>query len=421
MSELVLIGISHKTAPLEIREKLAISEKRLHEALSSLKKECGFEEGLIVSTCNRVEVIAGKRQSSAAAEQVTSFLRGYHDLPVGTINPHLYVYRQRDLIRHVFRVASSLDSMVPGEAQILGQIKRAFAIAQQAGTAGAELNLLMPRAFFVAKRVRRETTIGHSSVSISSIAVELARKIFGDLEGRTVLLLGAGKMGEMAAAALLQHGASRLLVSNRTQSKAAKLTASIGGAVVAYKELENYLARADIVLVATGSDRFVVRTPAIERAIYERRNEPLFLIDISVPRNVDPAINDVANVFLYDLDDLQSVLETHLAQRQGEAERGEEIVSQEVDNYIRLLHQKDLGPLVQSLRERIEGICLEDLRRKKGSMSPEEYERLERVLKRAARRVAHPLIQKLKAAEENPDLIAQNIKVLRQAFNLEGD
>lgn len=419
--KLVLVGLSHKTAPVSIREQVAFADDRLVTAHRRLRGEFGLDEGVIVSTCNRVEIIAKCPPLANPTELVKKFLYGYHSLQPPALENYLYTHQERDAVKHVFRVASSLDSMVVGESQILGQMKRAYAAAREAGSLGTYLNSLMHRAFFVAKRVRTETQISASAVSVSYVAVELARKIFGDLRKKSILLLGAGKMSELAARNLLGSGISEIFVANRTSEKAEELAEKFSGTAVPFEHLNSYLVRADVVLVSTGADSYVLDRTLMQSVIRERKYAPLFLIDISVPRNVEPAVNRIENIFLYDIDDLKSVIDANVHERRQEAQIGEEIVAEEVENYLKRISTYNVGPLIHTLRQRIERLCLEELEKNKSSFTPAEYERLEKIMRRTARRIAHPLIMRIKRPHENPHLHIHSIETIKQIFELDED
>lgn len=416
---LVLAGLNHKTAPIGVREQVAFPEERLGEALASLREQWGFEEGLILSTCNRVEVIGGSGANGVSPERLNDFLCAFHRLEPAQLKPHLYFLTGQDLIHHVFRVASSLDSMVPGEAQILGQLKQAYASAQQAGAVGRGLSRLLPHAFFVAKRVRTETRIGQASVSVSSVAVDLAVKIFGELKGHTVLLLGAGKMGELAAEALLAAGADRIRVANRTPEKAEAIARRFQGEASPMDRLEDALVSSDIVVVSTGAREYLITRKLADRVIRQRKYAPLFLVDISVPRNVEPAVNEIDNVFCYDIDDLQSVVVSHLEERRLEAVQAEEIVQHEVKNFVMGFHRGSIGPLMDAVRRRLEEICLEELTKDREAFSPQELARLERLMLRTAHRIAHPLMVEMKRTIEDPSQRRDAAEAIAKAFHLE--
>src|SRR5213592_1503476 len=315
-----LIGVNHNSAPIEVRERLAIPESRLPDAMRRLAEHPGVDEGLILCTCNRVEVLA---QTKNGAADLRRFLREYFQLDPAQYEPHLYEYREQEAVRHLFRVAASLDSMVVGEPQILAQVKEAYATARAVGAVHSQLDLLLTRAFAVAKRVRNETAVGSSAVSVASVAVELAKKIFGALDGKQVYLVGAGKMSELAARHLLAHGAAAIFVANRTYERATQLAARFNGEAIRFEELYNTCDRADIVITSTGAPRAIFRREHGELFLSRRKNRPMFFIDIAVPRDVDPEMNKLDGIFVYDIDDLQGAVTSHVAGRTKEAAQAE--------------------------------------------------------------------------------------------------
>src|SRR5215207_6290483 len=329
---IILVGLNHKTAPVEVRERLAFTDEACTDSLRALVDGEVVREGLIVSTCNRVEVLAAAtgQHGAETAERLSRFLGNVRSLPFESFSGHLYTHADEAAVRHVFRVASSLDSLVVGERQVLGQVRHAYSLAVEAGTAGRVLHKLIHQALHVAKRVRNETGIAASAVSISYTAVELGRKIFGSLKGATVLLVGAGEMAELAAQHLAGAGAARVLVTNRTYETAQKLALKFGGEAVEYGALEETLAQADIVICSTGAREYIITPEMAERARAARRNRPAFFIDISVPRNVDPAVAKLDNLFVFDVDDLEAVVASNVREREREAERAELIVESEV-------------------------------------------------------------------------------------------
>jgi glutamyl-tRNA reductase len=360
---LVLIGVNHTTAPIEVRERLAIPAGRLAEATRTLVHQPGIREGIILSTCNRVELLTLQEVNSAAGPDLLRFLEEYFAIATATITPHLYEYREREAVRHLFRVASSLDSMVVGEPQILGQVKESYTIAREVGAVSGSLDSLIQRAFTVAKKVRSETQIGSSSVSVASVAVDLARKIFGSLQGKSVLLVGAGKMSELAARHLIQQGASHILVANRTLERAERIAAQFNGSVIPFDELYDQAARADIVITSTGSPEKLFGRSHGQHFLQSRRNRPMFFIDIAVPRDVDPRMNEVEGCFVYDIDDLQQVAQANLADRSREAQAAESIVTREVDKYQQRVQSLDATPAIRSLQEHAEALRQAELRR----------------------------------------------------------
>src|SRR5271154_49399 len=374
---LVLLGINHNTAPIEVRERLAIPAERLADATRTLLHQPGVREGLILSTCNRVELLTLQEEntdtdnSSIQATSKTDLLRFLHEyfaVPPSDIQPHLYEFREREAVRHLFRVASSLDSMVVGEPQILGQVKEAYTIARDAGAVSTHLEALLQRTFTVAKKIRTETQIGSSSVSIASVAVDLARKIFGSLQGKTVLLVGAGKMSELAARHLIQQGASSILVANRTQVRAEKIaatfsSASVLTAVIPFDALYEQADRADIVITSTGAPQKIFGRSHGQHFLQRRRNRPMFFIDIAVPRDVDPRMNEVEGCFVYDIDDLQQVAAANLADRSREAQAAEAIILNEVAKYQQRLSARDSVPAILALQQNAEAIREAELTR----------------------------------------------------------
>ncbi|HYL79713.1 MAG TPA: glutamyl-tRNA reductase, partial [Candidatus Acidoferrum sp.] len=376
--EILVLGLSHKSAPIEIRERLFVPERDLPKPLEMLGEASEISERILVTTCNRVEVYAvteGPVERAAAA--ITDCLARYHSLDQSSFRDTLYTYAAGEAVRHVFRVASSLDSMVVGEPQILGQVKGAYAAARAQGAAGVILTNLLEQAFHVAKRVRTETAIASSAVSISSAAVELARKIFGDLAGRTVLILGAGEMAELALRHLLDDGVRSVLVANRTHDRAVALAQQFQGRAVTYESFPQEMVAADIVISSTAAPHLILKKEDVQAIILQRRHRPIFLIDIANPRDIDPACNDIDNVYLYNIDDLQAGVAANLKERQREAERAEVIIEREVEVYLNWLRQQDVVPTIVSLRSRVEQIRSAELSKalgRMGDLTPEQRE-----------------------------------------------
>ena len=366
---LVLLGINHNTAPIEVRERLAIPAGRLADATRTLVHQPGIREGLILSTCNRVELLTAQDDEAAPNKaDLSRFLHEYFSISPADLQPHLYEFREREAVRHLFRVASSLDSMVVGEPQILGQVKEAYTVAREVGAVQSNLEALLQRTFTVAKKVRTETQIGSNSVSIASVAVDLARKIFGSLDGKTVLLVGAGKMSELAARHLIQHGASSILVANRTLARAEKLAAeflhaSVTTGVIPFEEIYEQASRADIVITSTGAEQKLFGRSHGQYFLQKRRNRPMFFIDIAVPRDVDPSMNEVEGCFIYDIDDLQQVAQANLADRSREAQAAENIIAEEVAKYQERRSSRDAVPAILALQQSAEAIREAELAR----------------------------------------------------------
>jgi glutamyl-tRNA reductase len=419
---IVLVGLNHKTAPIAVRERLAFTDEACAEGLRTLVDGKIVNEGLIFSTCNRVEVVAATSVESGTdgRERITEFLSQSRCVAHEDFSSHLYSHADDAAVRHIFRVASSLDSMVVGEPQVLGQVRRAYALSVSAGTAGRVLNRLVHQALHVAKRVRTETGIAASAVSISYMAVELGRKIFGNLKGRTVLLVGAGEMAELSARHLVSAGVARVLVTNRTSETAQQLAAQFNGEAVEFSRLSAHLAEADIVICSTGASEYLI-TPAIAREALEiRRNRPAFFIDISVPRNIDPEVGQIPNLFIFDIDDLESVIASNIREREREAERAELIVDSEVMQFQQALRTLDLGPTLGALRQKLQDIARSELARQRqrlGELTPEQERAIESLLLSTVNKISHPIIHRLKSsydAGENAD-----VQAWRDIFGLE--
>jgi glutamyl-tRNA reductase len=413
--KILLTGLNHKTAPVELRERLAIAPEDLAAETQALLSHPGIREGLILSTCNRVEVLICHDGDDPA---LSKYLNQHFAVDEKTLEPHLYVYRDVEAVRHLFRVASSLDSMVVGEPQILGQVKESYSAARSVGAIGPALERLLQTAFAAAKKVRSETQIGASSVSIASIAVDLARKIFGSLEGKRVLLVGAGKMSELAARHLMQQGAGSLLIANRTQERAVRLAQKFNGHVVRFDDLYARADEADILITSTGSPEFLIRTPHAQQFLHRRRNRPMFLIDIAVPRDIDPEINRLEGIFLYDIDDLQSVASSNLADRGGEAKHAEAILEKEVARYQQRLETLDVIPALVDLQAAAEEMRQAELRRNHGrleSLTPSQLEIIESITRGLMNKFLHQPLQTLKAAAREGDAAA--VDAIRAAFH----
>jgi glutamyl-tRNA reductase len=377
---IIVVGLSHHSAPIDLREKLAFDANSIEEPLRELVSLPDIAEGLIVSTCNRVEVYAVTRDIAAGIAQIKRFLADFHALSFEAVEPHLYGYHGEHAIRHVFRVAASLDSLVVGEAQILGQIKAAYGYAAEYKSSGLILNRFLHKAFSVAKRIRTETGIASSAVSVAFAAVELAKKIFGSLSDKTVLLIGAGEMGELAAKHFVSGGVRDVLVANRTFERGERLAEEFGGRAVRFDDLFDHLHKADIVLSSTGAAHFILEPKRVSEVLRRRKLRPMFFIDIAVPRDIDPEVNSLENVYLYNTDDLQGVVENNLEQRRREAEKAEEIVAGEIGQFQAWLASLEVVPTIVALRNHFEGIRRAELAKTLSSwkdLSPEEEKRLE--------------------------------------------
>jgi glutamyl-tRNA reductase len=361
--EIVIVGVNHHSAPVEVRERLAVSDEQIGDALQRLVQNGAVEEGAILSTCNRVEIVAASSRGDQAVESLIDFLAAQEHLPRAQLTQHLSVYRGRDAVRHLFRVAASLDSMVVGEPQILGQLKELYGRAAGSGTVGTVLHRCFHKSFSVAKRVRSETGVASKAVSVSSAAVELAGKIFDHLHDKTAMLIGAGTMSELAARHLMAQGVRSMLVANRTFDRAVELARELHATAVPFEEIDRYLELADVVIGSTSADEYVLDHARIQHVLRQRKYRPMFLIDVSVPRNFDPRINDLDNVYLYDIDDLGAVAQENLEERVREADKAEVIVDAEVDAFQRWLLSLDAVPTIVALRDKVESIRQAELQK----------------------------------------------------------
>lgn len=414
--QLALVGLSHKTAPVEIRERLAFTEEAVRTALTSLVDRQDITEAMILSTCNRVEVVA----ESPDDRLIRDFLCEFHRIPHESVSQHLYSFKNADAIRHVFRVASSLDSMMVGEPQILGQVKEAYRIATDAGTVGMHLSALMNRAFAVAKKVRSETGISQSAVSVSYAAVELARKIFGDLTGKTVMIIGASKMGELAAKHLKRGGVSSVLVTNRTFERAVELAKVFEGAAVPFEHFTDHMDRADIVISSTGAPHFIINRALAEQIIHRRKNKPMFFIDIAVPRDIDPTVNEIDNAFLYDIDDLQQVIDANLKERMKEASRAEEIIDHEVQAFCTKMQSREVIPTIVQLKDTLEKLRRDEIerhRRNLKDLSPEGQAAIDQITQALVNKILHHPIAQLKQMAHDPRG-PEVADLIRKIFNI---
>lgn len=418
--KLLLTGLSHHTAPVEVRERLAIPASVLLEALDALRQTVGADEVMILSTCNRVE-IAVTIENGDATDGVRRFLASRNNVEPVSLSGYLYELSDRDAIRHIFRVASSLDSMVVGEPQILGQMKAAYAAAHDFGSLHGILDDVLTRAFGVAKRVRSETEIGRSAVSVSYAAVELARQIFGNLKGKTVLIAGAGKMSELAARHLHRSGCERILVTNRTRERAEEMAALFGGEVIDYDAWKPRLAEMDIVLTSSGAQDYVLRREDVKRAIDKRRNRPMFVIDIAVPRNVEPSVNELENVFLYDIDDLGKAVEENRKSRQKEAEEAEQIIDAEIERLIGRWKAREVAPTLVRLQQQLDEMArteFDRVRGKLGELTVQQEEALASYTRGLLNKVAHGPLTEIRRAAALPDG-TETIALIRRMFRVE--
>jgi glutamyl-tRNA reductase len=418
--KLFITGLNHRTAPVEVRERLAFEPASLTRALGNLKERPGLLEGMILSTCNRVEVTVAAEEKSDAEATVEHFLAESRAVEHSWVTPYLYRHDGQDAIRHLFRVASSLDSMIVGEPQILGQMKTAYALAKECGAISGYLDLVMTRAFNVAKRIRSETEIGQSAVSVSYAAVELAREIFGSLDGKRVLLVGAGKMAESAARHLRRAGVSDITVTNRTRSRADSLAEEFQGRAIDYDRFFDILPEVDILLASSAAPHFILTREQTRAVIGRRRNRPMFLIDIAVPRNIEASVNDLDNVFLYDIDDLGKVVDANLKGRIDVAAEAEDIIREEVDRMMVRLKSREVAPTIISLQEKLEQLRsseIERARNRLGALTPQQEEAIEAITRGIINKIAHGPITELRRQAHDPAGV-HLVGVLRKLFRL---
>jgi glutamyl-tRNA reductase len=420
---LILLGINHKTAPIELRERMAIPREGLAGAARLIAGISGVSEAMILSTCNRIEILT---EVDSTEVDIAGFLHRHLSIEPAQLRPHLYEYRDREAVRHLFRVAASLDSMVVGEPQILGQVKEAYSVAREAGTVLTQLEPLLQSAFAAAKKVRSETEIGSSTVSIASVAVDLARKIFGSLAGKTVFLVGAGKMSELAARHLVRSGVGTILVTNRTQERAEQMAQRFADAVapqvIPWSEMLRAASQADIVITSTGASEPIFRRESGQALLHKRKNRPMFFIDIAVPRDVDPEMNRLEGIFLYDIDDLQSVAASHLAERTREAADAESVIAAEVERYHLKRRTVNVTPAIVGLQQRAEELRLAELRRvqsRLGGLTAEQLAAVEALSRGLMNKFLHPPMQALKQAARDGDLA--KIDAIRETYSLDAE
>ena len=417
---LILVGLNHRTAPVDVRERLSIADSKLGDTTAALRNVEGVDGAALVSTCNRVEAVVSTRDEDVI-EKLVDWLAGNAGTTRTELEKHLYILRHGDVVKHLFRVASGLDSMILGEPQIAGQVKTAFATALQLGTLDTLLVQLYENTMRVAKKVRTDTGIGAHAVSVPYAAVELAKKIFGDLRGLHVLLLGAGEMGELTAEHLHQQEVRQVFVANRSFDRAQELAERFEGAAVQFDAVDEHLGRCDIVIASTAAPHYLIEPLHVTRALDARRRRNLFLIDLSVPRNINPAVAEIDGAYLYNVDDLQQVADANLELRQKKAEVAEVIVSREVDGFRKRLVAQDAVPTILELQQRLEAIRaaeLEKCLRKVGPMSPEQRATIEMFSSQLVNKILHYPILQLKEASEEPQERESLRKTIRKIFGL---
>ncbi len=415
---ILVIGLNHKTAGIEIREKIAFDGPKLEQAVEMLKRIPEIRENIILSTCNRVEIYALVKECGSGSEIIKKFLSDFHKLPVEFLDKALYIYSGRKALAHVFSVASSLDSMIVGEPQILGQMKDSYELALKKRSTSVFLNKLMKKTISVAKRIRTETKIAESAVSISFAAVELAKKIFEDLSTKTFMLLGAGEMAELAAKHMINSGVKDVLVTNRTYKRAAELAREFSGRAVEFDKFHDELAHTDIVICSTGAPDYIILKDRMHKVMKQRKNRPMFMIDISVPRNIDPEINDIDNIYLYDIDNLQGIIDINIQERNKEAEKAEKIVLEEVDSFLKWQGSLSAVPTIVALREKADAIRKEEFEKavgKLGNIGQKELQSIEALTNSIVSKLIHLPTSALKSEVEDREAM---VEIIRKAFDL---
>lgn len=418
---ILIVGLSHKTAPVEIREKLSFPTGKLRTGLTVLKEQYGLIESVIISTCNRVEIYGVVKKTDDGISCIKRFLSDHHTIRAEMFEKYLYTYTDEEAVRHLLNVTASLDSMVIGEGQILGQVKEAYYHALEARATGTVFNGLFHRVITAAKKVRTETEIGRKPASVSSVTVDLARKIFGELKGHTVMLIGAGKMSELTAQYLVDSGVRSVFVSNRTYDKACALAKTLNGEAVKFDVYLDYMVHADIVISSTGAPHYIIRRPEVVDLIRKRKNKPMFFIDISVPRNIDPNINTIDNVYVYNIDDLQGVAESNKKVRDDALCQAEQIIGLSVKEIMAWYNSLNVVPTIISLQKKIELLRREELSRsiaKLKNMSEQDKQQVDQLTRSLVNKVLSTPITRLKERSEK-DGAYQYIESLQYLFKLE--
>jgi glutamyl-tRNA reductase len=415
----LVIGLNHKTAAIEVRKKVAFDGPKLEEAINILKEKDAVKENIILSTCNRVEIYADVRDIDEGIESIKSFISEFHNVPRDLLDTSLYIHKATSAIRHIYRVGASLDSMVIGEPQILGQLKDAYDAALKNRSTGVILNKLMRKSVSVAKRIRTETRIAESAVSISFAAVELAKKIFDDLSTKSFMLVGAGEMAELAARHLINSGVKDVYVTNRTAARAEELAKEFQGRVVLFDGFADELLHTDIIICSTGAPHYILLKDHVHRIMKNRKQKPMFLIDISVPRNIDPEINGLDNVYLYDVDNLQGIVEVNIQERAREAEKAEMIVEEEIGSLLKWQGSLSATPTIVALRKMAEDVRKTELEKtlpKMGPMEEGQIKAIEHLTVSIVNKLVHPPTAALKSEEDNKE---QMLDIVQKLFKLE--
>jgi glutamyl-tRNA reductase len=421
MDNIILIGLNHKTAPLDVRECLVFTDEDTRAALGTLNSQSGIKESILFSTCNRVELLLAARDVNSAVSGAKQFISDFKQVPLEGFESSLYLYQGGEAVRHLFRVAASLDSMVVGEPQILGQVKEAYRTATEEKTSGVILNRLLHRTFFVAKRIRTETGIGDHAVSISYAAIELGRKIFGSLEGKKVLLMGAGEMAELAVEHLQGQRAGHIYVANRTFERGLAMASEYQGTAIRFEEIQDYIPEVDIVIGSTGAPNIVIGRDMVKGIMRGRRNRPIFFIDIAVPRDIDPAINSLNNVYVYDIDDLKGVVDENVEDRRREAAKAERIIDEAVIQFDHWYQSLNVVPTIKALRAKIEAVADAELEKALPSLAQiteNERQCIERMIHSTINKILHDPTRYLKSNGCLGDRSA-SVDITRKLFGLD--
>ena len=419
---LVSVGINHKTAPIEIREKVALTDSSARLCLERLKSDAMVREAVVLSTCNRVEIY-GLLQEGKSSEDLIRFLADFHQVTGSNTCDKFYSFHQHDVVRHLFCVCTGIDSMVIGENEILGQVKKYYQLAHEMCSTGPILNNLFQRSFSVSKYLRTETALGRGNVSISSIAIELAEKIFGSLVDRDVLLIGAGKVSHLTGKYLVSKGVRRIVTSSRSYEKAQLLAKSLDGIVICFDDLHQAMKEVDIVISSTSAPVFIISKDGIVGLMKERHHRPLFIIDLAVPRDVDSTVNDVDNVYLYNIDDLKEISQRNRASREKEIERSYDYIEKETIRFMQWINTLDVVPTIKALTNKMEMIRqkeLQDSFAELKSSDPQQYSKIDYATKKMLNSIFHQPITELKEKKKS-DWFYYQIESIRELFGLKED
>jgi glutamyl-tRNA reductase len=421
MHEILLLGLNHKTAPIDVRECIVFTAEETDRALTMLREHPAIDESVLLSTCNRIELLMAAIEGETAVSVAKKFIAEFKKVPLAQFENSLYLYSGDEAVRHTFQVAASLDSMVVGEPQILGQMKEAYRKATEEKTSGVILNKLLHRTFFVAKKVRTETGIGDHAVSISYAAIELGKKIFGDLEGKTVMLIGAGEMAELAVEHLIRNRVGAVSVANRTFARAVDLAERFSGQAIKFEEIGDNLRTVDIIISSTGATDYVLRKDQVRQVMRSRRNRSLFFIDIAVPRDIDPEINRINNAYVYDIDDLKGIIDENIEDRRREALKAQRIIDEAVIGFRKWYDALAVVPTIVSLRGKVEAMARQELEKTLGALnhlSESDKRAIERMTGALVNKILHEPTHFLKKNGCHSDKSA-SLDLMRKLFNLE--